>query len=82
MGSKLTICEVHRQLYRRLNGRVSQSTMDLLKMAFDMGKKIDNKLRQYKAKYDEGWWGENRLAGGTIEGQDDRPTVGYVDGEG
>ena len=43
-----------------------------------MGKKMDNKLRQYKGRYDGGWWKKNRLAGGELNGQDDRPDVGLV----
>ena len=50
----------------------------LLRLAFIMGKKMDNKLRQYKGRYDGGWWKKNRLAGGELNGQDDRPDVGLV----
>jgi len=52
-------------------------TLALLQQAFNFGKKMDNKLRQYKADYSKGWWEDNRLAGGTIDGVDERPDVGF-----
>jgi len=82
MGRKLTICEVHRQLRREIVGQVSPKAMDLLQTAFDMGKKMDNKLRQYKNNWSEGWWKENRLSGGKITGEDDRPDAGFEQEDG
>ena len=67
-----TICEVHREIYRELNARNPHDYLiPILREAFDMGKKMDNKLRQYARGYDEGWWEQNRLVGGEIEDESD-----------
>ena len=67
MGRLRTICEVHRQLYRLLKDHPDPLIGELLHEAFDMGKKMDNKLRQYKHGYDEGWWKKNRLSGRALD---------------
>ena len=74
MGRLRTICEVHRQLWRRLQPVIASDPVvgELLQEAYDMGKKMDNRLRCYKHNYDEGWWQANRLAGGPI----DQPETG------
>lgn len=63
-----TICEVHREIYRDLKARNPNDPL-LVKVeeAFNMAKKMNNKLRQYKHRYDDGWWEKNRLAGGEVE---------------
>lgn len=66
--AKRTICEVHREVYRELMQRdPGDPLLDKLTEAFAMGKKMNNKLRQYKHNYDDGWWAENREAGGSID---------------
>lgn len=76
MGSKMTICEVHRQIHRLVKGKMPveiKGQFDhLLETAFVMGKKMDNKLRQYSNKWDKDWWEKNKLAGGTIDEPDTR----------
>jgi hypothetical protein len=72
-----TICEVHREVYRELynvfhnnGGTISQESFDYLtthmEEAFEYAKKMNNKLRQYKHNYDDGWWQRHRLDGGEI----------------
>jgi len=77
MGKKMTICEVHRQLRRELGDGASPHALNLLRTAFDFGKKMDNKLRQYKHNWSKGWWEDNRLDGGEIDGTDNRLDVGF-----
>jgi hypothetical protein len=61
-----TICEVHRELHDILLGEknipdsVSDKMIALLEEAYIMGKKMDNKLRQYKYNYDDGWWKKSK----------------------
>lgn len=77
-----TICEIHREVYRDLvaSGMSEKDPIIIkLKEAYDMGKKMNNKLRQYKYDYDEGWWKMNKLAGGTIDGNDKNHTSEFVD---
>ena len=71
-----TICEVHREIYRKLNSLKEENLLSdenfqyltsRIKEAFDSGKKMNNKLRQYKYDYDEGWWAANKLDGGQLE---------------
>lgn len=73
-----TICEVHREVYRELyncfynkGGVISQESFDFLtshmEEAFEYAKKMNNKLRQYKYNYDDGWWQKHRLDGGEID---------------
>lgn len=65
-----TICEVHREIYRELVKRNPRDPLlQKLKETFNMAKKMNNKLRQYKYNYDKGWWKKNRLAGGKLTGR-------------
>lgn len=65
--SKQTICELHRRIYRELVARdPNDPLIPLLQQAFDMAKKMGNKLRKYKYDYDEGWWEIHRLDGGEL----------------
>ena len=73
-----TILDVHRELFAKLDGCVSPSVLGLLRIAFEMGKKMDNKVRQYKGGHGDDWWAKNRLAGGELEGRDARPAVGFA----
>ena len=80
MGSKRTICEVHRQLRRLLvKVGVKGKPLELLDEAFVMGKKMDNRLRFYQHDYSEGWWKANKTAGGSIDGQETRAEVGGLE---
>jgi hypothetical protein len=60
-----TICEVHREMYDimynnlRLNPHYEELTTKLDE-AYQMAKKMDAKLRQYKNNYDAGWWEKER----------------------
>ena len=56
-----TICEVHREVYREL-----YNCFHNMEEAFEYAKKMNNKLRQYKYNYDDGWWQTHRLDGGEI----------------
>jgi hypothetical protein len=54
---KVTICEMHRRIYRKLmNGGSFEDVKYLLEDAFDVGKKLSWRLRQYKNNYDETWY--------------------------
>jgi hypothetical protein len=77
-----TICEVHREVYRELfdcfynkQGNISQESFNFLtshmEEAFEYAKKMNNKLRQYKHNYDDGWWETHRLDGGEINDLDE-----------
>ena len=60
-----TICEVHREMYDIMynNLRLNPHYADLtakLDEAYQMAKKMDAKLRQYKNNYDAGWWEKER----------------------
>lgn len=61
-----TICEVHREIHdilindKSISDEVSDKLTELLQEAYVMAKKMNNKLRQYKNNYDEGWWEKNR----------------------
>ena len=70
-----TICDVHREIYQALreHPEVRAKMLALLKTAFGMGKKMNNKLRQYKKRYDAGWWELHRLDGGELEGPPAKP---------
>lgn len=52
-NSAWTICEVLREIYHKTNDPVIQEKLIL---ATAMAKKMDAKLREYKADYDKGWW--------------------------
>lgn len=65
-----TICEIHREIFRELkklgfNG--NSKVIKLLLEAYPIGKKMNNKLRQYKHGYDAGWYEENKLEGPEID---------------
>jgi len=65
--SKQTICEIHRRIYRELVARnPNDPLIPLLQQAFDMAKKMGNKLRKYKHDYDEEWWEVHKLDGGEL----------------
>ncbi len=67
-GPRRTICEVHRELYRLLNTEENKDTViPLIEEAYVMAKKMNNKLRQYKYHYDDGWWEKNKLHGEPID---------------
>jgi len=57
-----TICEVHRELYDGfgvLPEPDKTRLRDLLLEAFVMAKKMDSKLREYKADWDSGFYDAN-----------------------
>lgn len=61
-----TICEVHREIYdifcEHLEDHEKFDEMsDKLNEAYQMAKKMDAKLRQYKNNYDDNWWEQERL---------------------
>lgn len=51
-----TICEVHREIYDATTDPVIR---ELVLEAFIMGKKMDAKLREYKADWDAGFYDKN-----------------------
>jgi len=60
-----TICEVHREIYDILFDDLKESehydaVLDMLEEAYQMAKKMDAKLRQYKNNYDDDWWEKER----------------------
>lgn len=68
-GKLMTICECHRQLYcHMIDSGYSEDDEEiaLLKKAYDIGKKMSTRLRQYKYNYDRGWYEKNKLAGPQI----------------
>lgn len=57
-----TICEVHREIFdlcETLPEPVKTKVQDLVIEAFIMGKKIDARLREYKADWDAGFYDLN-----------------------
>ena len=57
-----TICEVHREIYDacgHLPEPERSAIRNLVIEAFTMGKKMDAKLRKYKADWDTGFYGPN-----------------------
>lgn len=69
-----TLCQVNREMYRLLKAKGitdQDPAIRLLYEAYDMGKKLNNKLRQYKYNYDDGWWSENKLSGGNLWDDDE-----------
>lgn len=57
-----TICEVHRDIYDACSDLAEPLRVrmqDLVIEAFIMGKKMDSKLREYKADWDEGLYEKN-----------------------
>lgn len=66
--STQTICEIHRRMYRMIVDRdPDDPLLPLLQTAFNMAKKMGNKLRKYKHDYDDGWWEVHKLDGGDLE---------------
>ena len=60
-----TICEVHRDLYRKLHKNVKdpaikKEMIDILEEAYLMGKRMNTKLHQYKHDFDDEWYEKNR----------------------
>jgi hypothetical protein len=55
VAKKMTICEMHRQLYKNLEGTEAYTPeVDLLlHMAFDAGKKLATKLTQNAVKWED-----------------------------
>lgn len=54
-----TICEVHREIYDAADALpepLKAKVQDLVIEAFVMGKKIDARLREYKADWDTGFY--------------------------
>jgi hypothetical protein len=52
-----TICEVHREIYDATEGLAEPSQSQIRELvidAFIMGKKMDGKLKEYKADWDRG----------------------------
>lgn len=65
VSSKITICEVHRELYDRImdsnmDDDLANQLITLLEDAYIMAKKMNNKLVQYKNNWDDEWWENNR----------------------
>jgi hypothetical protein len=57
-----TICEVHREIYdacEAIPDHDREKIRELVIEAFIMGKKIDERLREYKADWDAGFYGPN-----------------------
>ena len=52
-----TICEVHRQIWRAAEG--DPHIRALAEEAYDMAKRMNAKLREYKNDWDAGWWEKN-----------------------
>ena len=49
-----TICEVHRDIYRSLTARGAHAAdIALVEEAYDLGKRMDAKLREYKDNYQQ-----------------------------
>lgn len=57
-----TICEVHREIYdacEALPEHAKTKLQELVIEAFIMGKKIDARLREYRADWDAGFYQKN-----------------------
>ena len=50
-----TLCEVLRLVW----GRSDAEVQDLVEEAYGYAKRMDRRLREYKADYDRGWWRAN-----------------------
>jgi hypothetical protein len=56
-----TICEVHREIYDcLLDNESKEKIIELLEEAFELGKKMVIKLRQYKGGFSKEWYEENK----------------------
>jgi hypothetical protein len=66
----ITICQLHRAIYRLLIKEGFEEETKLIKdlrKAYDIGKKMNAKLRQYKFGYDDNWYEENKSEGEKID---------------
>lgn len=61
---KRTICEVHREIYDRLEalGLTEDPVVALLEEAYALGKKMDLKLRQHDLRVGDEWYAAERPA--------------------
>ena len=72
--TRQTICELHRRMYRELIRRnPNDPLIPLLKDAFDIGKKMSNKLRKNKHDYDDGWYELHKYDGGELSEEERSP---------
>jgi hypothetical protein len=59
-----TICEVHREIYDLIEGnkntKSKEKIISLLEEVYKMGKKMNNKLIQYKFGWDKDFWDKNK----------------------
>lgn len=58
-NSRLTICEVLRQINDKVQGDGLEDVRDLLATAEFMAKRIVAKLREYNEQFDAEWWVNN-----------------------
>lgn len=58
-SKRRTICEVHREIYEIACNLGLNDVRQLVREAFEMGKKMDAKLREYKKDWDAGFYGPN-----------------------
>jgi hypothetical protein len=66
-----TICEMHRRMYRIIVSRdPNDELIPLLRRAFDMGKKMGNRLRYHRDKHGDEWWELHKVDGGEIDSDD------------
>ena len=67
-----TICEMHRRMYRIIVARdPNDELIPILCKAFDMGKKMGNRLKYHKEKRGDEWWALHRADGGEIDAKKD-----------
>ena len=74
-----TICQAHREIYRQLiedGYKDGDGIVRVLREAYHMGKKMNNKLKAYKRSsdrywqhMDDVWYDQHRLDGGEIDGE-------------
>ncbi len=61
---KRTICEIHREIWDIIEEVKDTKTQKELQarviIAYDMGKRMENKLREYKKNWDKDFWEENK----------------------
>jgi hypothetical protein len=58
-NSKLTLCEVLRQINDRLQGVEFNDIRDLLALAEEMAKRMARKLYENNKEFDKSWWNKN-----------------------
>ena len=62
-----TICEMHRRMYRIIVARdPNDELIPLLLKAFDMAKKMGNRMKYHKENHGDAWWELHRADGGEI----------------